>query len=452
MELVVTKDNVVDGIFYQDREMKCMFDKFPELLFIDATYKLNNLRMPLYVYLVEDGNGESEIVALFMVTSENADSIKKMAMIFKKHNSNWKKTSTIIISDKERDVFKSEFPQASILICLFHVLRTFRREITSEKLGITAAERSLVLELVQRMAYAKLLDEYMELYKELHELKLTSVNDYFDLNWHTIKEQWVECLKSDNITFLNRTNNRLECINQKLKSVITKYSNLPQFFSQLLITLDSLRTERDHRALTIFHKVPVTPFAKGTPESKYMELLTPYALNYVIKQLQLISKVRLSANEEECEYDIHTSEGILHVLSHSCECGFWKAMQLPCRHILAVRSDLKLDLYSPDLCAMRWTLNYYHTNHRILTTNHYDYGDNSFNVSEMTSCRPSPILSQQEKYRKAFRVAQKLASLVSEAPMREFDQKLETLKTVMHTWEQGTEVTVQGILSTNSGQ
>ena len=78
----------MDGIFYQNREMKCMFDKFPELLFIDATYKLNNLRMPLYVYLVEDGNGESEIIALFMVTSENADSIKKMAM---KHNSNWKK-------------------------------------------------------------------------------------------------------------------------------------------------------------------------------------------------------------------------------------------------------------------------------------------------------------------------------------------------------------------------
>jgi zinc finger SWIM domain-containing protein 3 len=43
----------------------------------------------------------------------------------------------------ERDALKAEFPEVSILICLFHVLRTFRREITTEKQGITAAERSL---------------------------------------------------------------------------------------------------------------------------------------------------------------------------------------------------------------------------------------------------------------------------------------------------------------------
>ena len=75
------------------------------------TYKLNELRMPLYLFIVEDGNGESEIVAMWILVSEDASSIRRMAEIFKKHNRSWPKTSTIM-SDKdfvERDALKAEF-------------------------------------------------------------------------------------------------------------------------------------------------------------------------------------------------------------------------------------------------------------------------------------------------------------------------------------------------------
>ncbi len=178
----------------------------------------------------------------------------------------------------ERDALKAEFPEASILICLFHVLRTFRREITTVKLGITVAERSLVLEIIQKMAYAKSSDEYADLHRDLLAVQLRTVTEYFDTNWHTIRDQWVDGLKNETVTFQNRTNNRIECINQKLKSVISKYSNLSQFFSQLLVALDSLRTERDHRAVLVFQKVPVTIYEQHTPEYRYMQLLTPYAL------------------------------------------------------------------------------------------------------------------------------------------------------------------------------
>ena len=38
---------------------------------IDATYKLNDLRMSLYLLMVIDGNGQSEIVASFFKYSRN---------------------------------------------------------------------------------------------------------------------------------------------------------------------------------------------------------------------------------------------------------------------------------------------------------------------------------------------------------------------------------------------
>ena len=96
----MTEENVINGIFFQDEEMRRMYDRFPEMLFVDAMYKLNDLRMPLYLFLVEDGNGESEIIAVWMVVTEDAVSIHQMAEIFKKHNRRWSDTVTIM-ADKD---------------------------------------------------------------------------------------------------------------------------------------------------------------------------------------------------------------------------------------------------------------------------------------------------------------------------------------------------------------
>ena len=62
------EDNLL-GIFYQDTAMQKAYTSFPEMLFVDATHKLTNLRMPLYVFLVSDGNGQSEIVTTCLVES-----------------------------------------------------------------------------------------------------------------------------------------------------------------------------------------------------------------------------------------------------------------------------------------------------------------------------------------------------------------------------------------------
>ena len=46
--------------------MKSAFEAFPEVLLVDATYKLLDLRMPVYLLLIIDGNGQSEIVGIFL--------------------------------------------------------------------------------------------------------------------------------------------------------------------------------------------------------------------------------------------------------------------------------------------------------------------------------------------------------------------------------------------------
>ena len=61
----VAKDDsdALSSVYFQTQEWKNTYAWYPELVLIDGTYKLNNLRMPLYAMMVVDGNGESEVIA-----------------------------------------------------------------------------------------------------------------------------------------------------------------------------------------------------------------------------------------------------------------------------------------------------------------------------------------------------------------------------------------------------
>ena len=166
------------GVHFQDDLMKRAFDAYPEILFIDATYKLLELRFPLYIILIEDGNGQSEIASAFLLLEETETSLSKIMSIFKENNPSWTATR-VLMADKdmtERDVLASNFPNADLLICLYHTLRSFRREISCEKMGITSGQRTLYLELLQQMAYATNEVKYAEIVFSFQNQRSCSCN------------------------------------------------------------------------------------------------------------------------------------------------------------------------------------------------------------------------------------------------------------------------------------
>ena len=274
VELYTDESKNFKGLFFQDSQMKETFNAYPEIVFIDATYKLLELGVPTYLLLCEDSNGQSEIVGVSLLVTEDATSMKWMVNTFKKCNMKWEKIR-VVMADKdigERDVLKQCLPNSSILICLFHTLRSLRREITCQKMGITPGQRSLSLELLQKMAYASTESEYSNLYGQLLRDAPIEVVKYVDENWHPIKNEWVLGLKSCCGSFLNNINN--SSINGKLKQVIKRHSSLEDFISHFFVILTTLRTERDHKAALMFQKVAVQPFPDNSPESNYSKFLT----------------------------------------------------------------------------------------------------------------------------------------------------------------------------------
>lgn len=230
---------------------------------------------------------------------------------------------------------------------------------------------------------------------------------------------------------MNATNNR---INGKLKQVISRHSSLEDFISNFFVILTALRTERDHKAAVMFQKVKVVPYDKGSPESDYSKLLTSYASSFVIKQIQLVHKVK-GIKESSGQYVVNTSEGDKIVSLSDCDCAFRKSMLLPCRHMLALRIMLKEPIFDAALCERRWTAEYYRSTQRLFSTH-----SSQPSLSVIESAKQKRKLSQHEKYRKALLLTSELASVASGASHIHFHRRLKLLRDLIDHWKDGEEV------------
>jgi len=327
-EVIIDENKNFKGLFYQDAYMQNIFKHFPELILVDATYKLLDLRMPVYVIMCVDGNGLSEIVAVFIVAEETAQVIESAVQIFKKHNSSWTDIK-VVMSDKdftERDAFVKCFPDATLNICLFHTLRSLSREVTCEKMGITNAERLRVLEILNALAHAKCQEDYDANLQVLKNTKIKSVVDYFLKSWHPIKDQWVPFLKDLHMNLGETTNNRLESTFSKIKSVCHKHASLLQFFSEFHAVLECLRNERNHTFVMALAKKPTEVKNLHNDLQQYSSFLTPYAFECVREQYMSSQHVKV-IQQADNNFTLTASkrdDPVTHLTTPTtCDCSFF---------------------------------------------------------------------------------------------------------------------------------
>jgi len=70
--VMITEENAeIETIFFQTQQMRVTYEEYPELIFVDSTYKINQNRMALMVMMVVDGNGESGCIGLAFLRSES---------------------------------------------------------------------------------------------------------------------------------------------------------------------------------------------------------------------------------------------------------------------------------------------------------------------------------------------------------------------------------------------
>lgn len=240
---------------------------------------------------------------------------------------------------------------AVLLICLYHTLRSFGREVKCDKMGITSEQRDQCLCILQALAYASDEDAYNRNMDRLFAVGCEKVNKYFKECWDPIRHEWVAGLKERHLTLGDTTNNRLESINAKIKSVCSANACLQNFFKDFHTYLASMRTERRHRALMSFIKIPTNPVPVELVP--YFEFLTPFAFGFVMSEHSKSLTVQFTARSDDT-FSFTSHDSIVSTTPTSCECRLYRSKGLPCKHILYVRRWLGLT-FDETVMDGRWS-------------------------------------------------------------------------------------------------
>lgn len=192
--------------------MKKIYKEYGEILFIDATYKINVNNYSVYLFVVIDGDGKSQIVGFALTAYKREACIETIVNMFVTSNQDSIGKTNCIMTDKdllEAKVLHEHFPHANMLLCKWHVLKNFHDYYKSNiKLE----------EILMKMVNTRSISQYNEFKEELKQV------ENIEKNWENIEEKWVPAY-SEHLSILNsHTYNRVESMNAVLKRHISRTS------------------------------------------------------------------------------------------------------------------------------------------------------------------------------------------------------------------------------------
>lgn len=152
----------VDSILFQDERMLHNFKLYPDVILCDATYKVNDRSIPLFVIMVIDGHGETQVAALVLLKSENIRSIQNVLKAFKQKNEKHTEIKTVIVDKSAANIssFGTVFPNAVVQLCVFHAKQAFRRKVVQTNTGLTVDQREKAMDIFSKMLYDESTENY----------------------------------------------------------------------------------------------------------------------------------------------------------------------------------------------------------------------------------------------------------------------------------------------------
>jgi hypothetical protein len=89
------------AIYYQNNNMKELYAKYGDTIFVDSTYKLNRNKYPCLVIAVHDNNNCTHIVATAILAYERKHLLDQVIEVFVKDNSAYVNKTKHIMIDKD---------------------------------------------------------------------------------------------------------------------------------------------------------------------------------------------------------------------------------------------------------------------------------------------------------------------------------------------------------------
>lgn len=338
--------------------MKHAFTAFPEYIAVDSTCQFSQLEISLYIILVEDGNCDSEVVAFGILSDDVLEAVDWFFSVFKTKNAVYNKTLHILTEKSltEKCVLKKYFPKTDLLLCVFHILRTFSKKINAENYPISVDQKTECLKLFQKMQKSETEEEFQKNLCLFNQIAPDFVKDFYYKNWHYIRAEWCSFADIRKSNFLHSTNSRVEFIHAKLKS--SSSNSIITIIEDIYACVKFFEDEKKLAIVQMLQKKNVFDSVESI-NIPFSEVLTPGAYFYISKELSASKSDEFVMKMIDPQYfQIMTDKGFVMASPKACTCSFYLSMQLPCQHIFMVRKKLDVPLFDESLINRRWTKKY----------------------------------------------------------------------------------------------
>ena len=453
--VVVDEDNTLLILYYQSCKMRKTFKKFPEILFVDGTYNVNKLGMPLYCLMVEDGFGHGRNVFYAATAQEDATHLQKIVQLFKETNEPWKSIGVIIIDKDftEYKVLKEEFPNAVILYCQWHVIKALFKCLSDY--DVNKGDRDDCRQIIRSLVFSSSQSEYERWRQELVDSTNEEFRKAFWSNWDSCKSMWVTFERDQAVHFANTTNNRLESHNQKLKDVTSRSSSLSEMFQNVLLYVRTTESENLHVSFTEEFTSRSTMDSNIPGVSEIQSACTQYAADIIVNQLKVAKsveyEVKVSNESNKATISYQDRSHLVSLDIGTCSCTFQRTMLMPCRHVFKYRLHCGLEVFNRSLVADRWLKQF---QIHVCDDDFQNDDGQSSNEAQISSVSATSYLgstlARNQKYRKILSLTDKLAVMASQCGMPEFRQKYATIESLVHMWEENVPFMVVPITDSSS--
>ncbi|CAH0731071.1 unnamed protein product, partial [Brenthis ino] len=423
--------------------------KWSDIVFWDSTYRLLNNNFVLSLFHVEDSNGFTRTVGVGLLANEEAETFKWLLTCFREANPEACLKIRSIMTDKdpsERAALREIFPEVNLLICSFHVQQIFHRQITVGKRGVTSEEKDDLLLILRKLVYSESEEDYDETYTEFCEVAPEEVIDYYNTNWHSIKDEWVLYRMNAHGNLNNNTNNRAESTHAKGKQIVPLHSSLVEFGKNIFVFFRAQARQIKIKSGKLMTTKSAEAFTTAD-EKNYCELLTPKAFAELQPELLEYPDVQIMSSnvaQKECSFELN-GRTITSSLT-KCKCLKNRSMFLPCKHVFATRDFFEQPLFDKTLCAERWLRGYsVQCDTEISKLTHFPNCSQSSNGS-VTQIRQSNEHVTLEKLAKKYDTSfNLLAHVGSLSANQNLQNKSDCLHDVMDLWAKGKNVRLSKI-------
>ena len=237
-----------------------MLSKYGVVFGIDATYRTNKYKFPVFLLVAYDNSRRGQVCGLIVIGKEDAAHLAPALRVVRQFVPNWKPRCAV--SDKceaERNALKMVFadiPGFRTFLCEFHRLKAIiehlRTTITSSTHGDAADSlRMQILAACKRLAWAESVDEYQSRKADfLNKLlvSLPNIKKYMLDTWFVCEQDWAMCFRDVDFNNMTTTNVN-ERANRTFKLILLQ-TDSPRRLDSLIQAFVTTTCERFMEAYT----------------------------------------------------------------------------------------------------------------------------------------------------------------------------------------------------------